>query len=354
MRDGLRRLRANHTLLAAIAFTPLLVLAFVAAFRGGGGEAAAVAIQETDSELRGTVEVDGSSTVFPITEAIAERFGRGHPNVRVTVGVSGTGGGFKRFCRDETEISNASRPITQSEIELCADSGIDFVEVPVAFDGLTIAVNLENDWVDVLSVEELEHIFRPQNPAQRWSDVREGWPDLRIVLFSPGADSGTFDYFTETVNGEAGRLRASGTTFSEDDNVLVIGVDGERGGIGYFGFSYFINNRDRLRGVPIVNRAGTAVGPSLETINDGSYNPLSRPLFIYVKVSALEQPAVLQFVEFYLTDGRSLIDSPEVGYVQLPDALYETVLRRVHQQRSGSPIAMATEGKTLIEIYEAG
>ena len=352
----------------------LIGLAAVAIGCGGDDDAQQTAAQTTETEQRqpaadttqqqssdspavvalaGEIAVDGSSTVFPITEAMAAEFGIANPDVRVTVGVSGTGGGFKRFCAGETDISDASRPIKSSEVELCDASGIDFIEVPVAYDGLTVVVHPDNDWVDQLTVAELNKIFRPDDYAVMWSDVRAGFPDVEISLFAPGADSGTFDYFTETINGDGGVHRSDNTTFSEDDNVLVQGVSGERGGVGYFGFSYYANNSDRLKAVPIINDAGAAVVPSLETINDGSYNPLSRPLFIYVSTASLDRPEVAAFVEYYVTDGVFLVDSPEVGYVQLPEELYAAVLDRVQDRVTGSAIALAQEGQTLASIYGA-
>ena len=304
-------------------------------------------------ELAGEIAVDGSSTVFPITEAMASEFSILHPNVRVTVGVSGTGGGFQRFCVGETDISDASRPIKAAEADICAANGVEFIEVPVAYDGLTVVVQSDNDWVDSLTVAELHHIFRPNDYATRWAEVRDGFPDIEISLFAPGADSGTFDYFTETVNEGAGVHRSDNTTFSEDDNVLVQGVSGERGGIGYFGYSYFSNNQDRLKAVPILNDAGEAVLPNLDTINSGAYNPLSRPLFIYVAAASLDRPAVAAFVEYFITGGVFLVDSPEVGYVQLPQELYAAALRRVQQRIGGSAIAAAAEGESLASIYGA-
>lgn len=342
-RPGWARRPALPTVVLALALTATLA-------------AAACQPVGSDSGLRGRVEIDGSSTVFPITEAMAEEFQLANRGVRVTVGVSGTGGGFERFCAGETDISDASRPIKPSEEAetLCAAAGIEFVELPVAFDGLTVAVNPDNDWVDFLTVEEVRHIFRPEDPAMNWREVRDGFPDEEIVVFAPGADSGTFDYFTETINGESGAHRSDNTTFSEDDNVLVIGVSGERGGIGYFGYSYYVNNANRLKAAPIVNPAtGEPVLPSLETINSGAYAPLSRPLFIYVAADALSRPEVAAFVEFYLTEGRPLIDAPEVGYVQLPDVLYERNLERLRERDYGSPFQGAPEGTPLLDRYGA-
>ncbi|MYE06490.1 MAG: PstS family phosphate ABC transporter substrate-binding protein [Chloroflexi bacterium] len=317
-------------------------------------EQASPASQQRNA-LTGEIQVDGSSTVFPITEAMAEEFGNlPDRNVRVTVGVSGTGGGFKRFCAGETDISNASRPIKDSEVELCSAAGIEFIEVPVAFDGLTVVINPDNDWVDFLTVDEINHIFRPDDFAISWADVRDGFPDIEIALYAPGADSGTFDYFTEAINGDSGVHRSDNTTFSEDDNVLVQGVSSDRGGIGYFGFSYYTNNADALKAVPVVNDADEAVIPSNGTINDGTYNPLSRPLFVYVAAASLQREEVAAFVEYYLSNGVWLVDTPEVGYVQLPQEIYAAIRSRVRNVVTGSAMATAAEGATLAEIYGAG
>ena len=338
-RPPLRPLLHHRATAPALLALPLLLFTLLAAC-------------ESTSGLGGTIAIDGSSTVFPITEAMAEEFSLEHRGVRVTVGVSGTGGGFERFCAGEIDISDASRPIKPSEIEACAANGIDFVEIPVAFDGLSVVVNPENDFVDFLTVAELNAVWRPDHPVDRWSEIRPEWPDEGIDLFGPDVDSGTFDYFTEVINGEGGAVRADFTA-SADDNVLVIGVAGEEFGLGYFGFSFFINNADRLRAVPIDGGAGP-VSPEPATINDGSYFPLSRPLFIYVAAASLDDPAVVQFIDFYLTIGRALVDSPEIGYVRLPDELYEVIRRRVAARLTGSPIAGATPQDDLIDLYSEG
>lgn len=294
----------------------------------GGGQTSSQPIESTNASgqeqstgqesptLSGTIDIDGSSTVYPLTEAIAEEFGKENQAVRVTVGVSGTGGGFKRFVAGETAISNASRPIKDEEAEKAKANGIEYIELEVAYDGLSVLVNPENDWVDHLTVEELNTIFKPESAVTKWSDVRAGWPAEEIKIFSPGADSGTFDYFTETINGKAQASRNDAlVTFSEDDNTLVQGVEGEKNAIGYFGFAYYEENKDRLKLVPIDGGEGP-VAPSTETINDGTYKPLSRPMYIYVNKAFMDKPEVKAFVDYYLKHAGELAD--EVGYVHLP------------------------------------
>ena len=272
--------------------------------------------------LEGDISIDGSSTVFPITEAMAEEFGYATGgNVKITVGVSGTGGGFKKFCAGETVISDASRPIKQSEVDLCAENGIEYIELPVAIDGLSVMVNPDNDFVECMTVEELHTIWRPEaeEVITKWNQVRPEWPDQDIGLYAPGVDSGTFDYFTETVNGASQASRADFLP-SEDDNVLVTGIAGDRGALGYFGYAYYAENAERLKLVAIDGGAGCVL-PNDETINNGSYAPLSRPLFIYVAADALNQTHVRAFVEFYLGPGnRDLIS--ETGYIPFPDNIY--------------------------------
>ena len=273
------------------------------------------------------IKVDGSSTVFPITEAVAEEFGK-QGGAKAMVGISGTGGGFKRFCRGETDISDASRPIKQKEIDSCREGAVAYTEFKIAMDGLAVVVNKDNDWVDYLTVEELKKIWEPgaQGVVTKWSQVRDGFPDQEIQLFGPGTDSGTFDYFTEVINGKQSASRGDYTA-SEDDNVLVEGVASNPGGLGYFGLAYYEENQNKLKIVPIKS-SGEAVVPSKETVLGGTYKPLSRPLFIYVSKEAWKnKPAVKQFVEYYIDHAAEL--SEEVGYVALPQNEYDNDVRKL-------------------------
>lgn len=274
------------------------------------------------SNLSGEVRMDGSSTVYPLSEAVAEEFLIAHPRVRVTVGVSGTGGGFSKFIAGEIDINNASREIVEFEIEQAANNAIDYLEIPVAFDGLSVVVNQTNDWVDHLTVEELSRIWQPGSDVERWSDVRPEWPAQPIRLYGPGTASGTFDYFTEAVNGRSGAARADYTS-SEDDNVVVQGVSGDEYALGFFGYAYYYANRSRLKIVPIDNGDGP-VSPTPETIESGEYAPLSRPIFIYLNPASLERPAVREFVEFYVGNAGSLAE--EVGYITMPRSEYQESL----------------------------
>ena len=296
-------------------FGALLVLGGLAAACGGnaGDDAAA------GEQLSGTVLLDGSSTVFPIAEAMAEEFGIAHEGrVRAPVGSSGTGGGFKKFCAGETDISNASRPISEEEAELCRENGIDPLELPIAWDGLTVVRNPANDWATCMTVEELRRVWQPGSTITRWSEVRDGWPDTEIKLYGADTDSGTFDYFTEAIMGESGSSRDDYTA-SADDNVLVVGVAGDDASLGYFGFAYYLENTERLEAVEIDGGAG-CVAPTRETIEDGSYTPLSRPMFIYAKAESMERPVVAEFLRFWMESSAALV--PEVGYVPLSDAEY--------------------------------
>lgn len=280
---------------------------------------------EGESSLTGAVRIDGSSTVFPITEAVAEEFQKEQQAVRVTVGISGSGGGFKKFCANETDISDASRPIKGSELQTCQAAGIDPLEIVVGYDGLSVVVNPQNDFVSCLTVDELKRIWEPGSSVSTWRDVRPEWPAEEIKLYGPGTDSGTFDYFTEAIVGEEDASRPDFTA-SEDDNVLVQGVTGDRYSLGYFGYAYYVENTDKLKLVSIDGGAG-CVAPTAETVQSGEYTPLSRPLFIYVSQDALARPEVKAFVRYYLTHASELV--PQVGYVALSADRYQTSLGQI-------------------------
>jgi phosphate transport system substrate-binding protein len=294
------------------------------------------------------ITADGSSTVFPVTEAVAEEFQKANPGTRVTVGRSGTGGGFQKFCRNETDISNASRPIRSPEPERCQQAGVEFIELPVAYDGLAVVVNPRNTWVQSMTVAELKKLWEPaaQGKILRWNQVRPDWPDQEIHLFGAGVDSGTFDYFTEVVVGKSTQSRGDYTS-SEDDNVIVQGVSGDQYALGYFGYAYYEENKDKLRIVPVDNGKGP-IAPSPETVANGTYTPLSRPIFIYVKAKALERPEVRGFVDFYLAKGAALIR--EVGYVPLTDAEYGLVRKRLTERKVGTMFGGTGSHATLSEL----
>lgn len=284
-----------------------------------------------------TIKIDGSSTVFPITEAVAEDFQQSKKGkIRVTVGISGTGGGFKKFCRGETDMSNASRPILAREMEECKRAGIQYVELPVAYDALTVVMNPKNDWIKALTVADLKKMWEPaaQGKVTKWKQVNSAWPDSSLKLFGPGADSGTFDYFTEAVNGRAKSSRGDFTA-SEDDNVLVQGIARDVNGLGYFGYAYYYENRDKLKAVPIVNpNTGKAVLPGADTVMDGSYQPLARPIFIYINYKSLDRPEIREFVEFYMKNAEALVS--EVKYVPLPAKAYAYNLEQASKKVVGS------------------
>lgn len=271
---------------------------------------------KTTSELKGEIVIDGSSTVLPITSAVVEEFMKIHPDVKIDVSRSGTGGGFKRFGRGETHISNASRPIKESESALAAENKIEFIELSVAIDGLTVVVNKENDWCDKMTVAQLKKLWEPGSTVTKWNELDPSWPDHEIVLFGADTDSGTFDYFTEAINGESKASRADYTP-SSDDNILVKGVVGEKYSLGYFGYAYFHENKDSLKPVAIspTDNPADAVLPTDETVENGSYAPLSRPLFIYVSKAELKRPEMAAFLRFYLEKGQEYVK--EVGYVSL-------------------------------------
>lgn len=301
--------------------------------------------------VSGWIRIDGSSTVFPISEAVAEEFQAANPKARVTVGLSGTGGGFKKFCAGETDISDASRPIKAIEEQACAAKKISYIELPVAFDGLSVVVNPGNDFVESLTVEELKRIWKPESTVRKWSHVRPEWPDRDLHLYGPGTDSGTFDYFTEAIVGKEHASR-SDFTASEDDNILVQGIAGDRDALGYFGFAYYVENKDRLKLVKIDAGKGP-VAPSVQTINDGTYQPLSRPIFIYVRATSAERPEVVAFVDFYLDHAPELV--PQVGYIPLPDRLYDLVRKRFAARKTGSLFGGGGSkvGVTLQSLLEA-
>ncbi len=292
-----------------LAATAALALAFAAC--GGGGDGG--------DGLSGEIVGDGSSTVFPISEAVAEAFREVQGGVDVVVGLSGTGGGFEKFCAGETDFNDASRPIKDEEKQACAGNSVEWVELEVAYDGLSVIVHPDSDFVDCLTVEELKKIWEPGSKVDSWNDVRPEFPDQAIKLYGPGTDSGTFDYFTAQVVGEEGASRADYTP-SEDDNVLVQGVAGDKGSLGYFGFAYYEENTDKLKLLGVDSGSG-CMKPSRETILDGSYAPLSRPLFVYVRKDSLDRTEVAEFMRYYLTEGRALVD--QVGYVQAPDQAYQ-------------------------------
>jgi len=344
-------------------FATLTALTLSIAACGGAGTDTATESPEADgetaespageaSDLSGTVAVDGSSTVFPISEAMAEEFQSANPGVQVTVGTSGTGGGFEKFCAGETQVSNASRVIEADEIAACEAAGIEFVELPIAQDAVSVVVNQGNNWAECLTVEELNRIWEPgaQGQVSNWNQVRPDFPDAPIALFGPGTDSGTFDYFTDVVTGEEGASRGDYTA-SEDDNVLVQGVAGDTNALGYFGYAYYIENQDQLKAVQIDNGDGNCVAPSPETVLDGTYQPLSRPLFIYVSKQALdERPEVRAFVDFYLNaDNQQFVE--ETGYVPLSNSIYQRVNERIAAGTTGTAFPEgSTAGINLEEV----
>jgi len=309
----------------------------------------------SDAALSGAVKIDGSSTVYPVTEAVAEEFQKETRGaVRVTVGISGTGGGFKKFCRGETDISDASRPILTEEMESARANNIQYIELPVCFDALTVAVNPANDWVDSMTVEELKRIWEPaaQGVITRWNQIRPDWPDEELALFGAGADSGTFDYFTEAIVGKAKSSRGDFTA-SEDDNVLVQGIAGNRYALGFLPYAYFPPNADKLKAVPIDWEQDDVgpMAPNMENVLAGIYNPLSRPLFIYVSRASAERPEVQRFVEFYLANAAQL--SREVNYLPLPTIAYEMAQERFRQRQTGTGFGGVPEvGLQVEEILQ--
>jgi phosphate transport system substrate-binding protein len=302
------------------------------------------------------IKIDGSSTVFPITQAVAEEF-QIERGGQATVGVSGTGGGFKKFCRGEIALSGASRPIKPTEVAMCKEAGIDFVELPIAYDGIAVVVNKKADWVDHLTVDELKKMWSPEAEGKitKWSDVREGWPDKKLQLLGPGVDSGTYDYFTKAIVGTEHSSRGDFAP-NEDDNVLVHGVSNDEGALGYFGYAYYAENKDKLKLVAIddgnaANGEG-AIEPSPESVAGGTYQPLSRPIFIYVSSKAMERPEVDAFVKFYLDEGKALVS--EVGYIALPDSAYALVNKRFADKTMGSMLEGGSKVGATVEQMLSG
>lgn len=295
------------------------------------------------------VKIDGSSTVYPVMEAVSEEFQKSTKGrIKSTIGISGTGGGFKKFCRGETDISNASRPILKKEMEDCAAAGIKFIELPIAFDALTVVVNPKNTFIKQLTVAQLKMMWDPASTGKitTWKQIDPSWPDAPFRLFGPGADSGTFDYFTEAIVGKAKSSRADFTA-SEDDNVLVQGVSRDLNGLAYFGFAYYTENKAKLRSVPIVNSKGNAISPSEAAVIEGTYNPLARPIFIYVSEKALARPEVKEYLDFTMKNAAKL--AKEVKYVPLPAKVYEGNVDHIKKMKLGSVFKGVSEAGITIE-----
>jgi len=310
-----------------------------------------VSVTAVMSQTPREIKIDGSSTVYPIAEAMAEEFGSQNAGVNVTVGISGTGGGFSKFCAGETDISNASRPIKQAEIDKCKAAGIKYVELPVAYDALTVVVNRRNTWLSSITVSELKKLWEPaaQGTITRWNQVRSSFPNQPITLYGPGTDSGTFDYFTEAINGKAGDSRTDFNS-SEDDNVLVQGVSQDQYALGYFGFAYYEENRGRLNAVAVDGeKGGGPVAPSRTAVETNTYVPLSRPLFIYVSERAAQRPEVRQFVSFYLSNPQ-LVD--ETGYVRLPSEGYRLARQHMDENSYGTRFTGSTVGLSIQQLLE--
>ncbi|PKB60582.1 MAG: phosphate ABC transporter substrate-binding protein [SAR202 cluster bacterium Ae2-Chloro-G2] len=308
----------------------VLLLLFLTACGTGNSdsEASEYALNRNDSGMSGEIEIDGSSTVYPISEAVAEEFNKLYPNVRVNVGVSGTGGGFKRFTAGETDISDASRPMKNpGETSKAVENGIRYVELRLGTDGISVVVNLENTFVDCLTTEELRKIWEPGSSIDNWSQVRAGFPDQKMRLYGPDTDSGTFDYFTEEIMGEA-QLSRPDYTASADDNVLIQGIAGDKGALGYFGYAYYRESRDKLKLVAVDNGSGCVL-PSLTTIPSGEYSPLSRPLFLYINLDSLDRPEVKALVDFYMEQGPALTN--EVGYVAASTEVYQNNMEMLNK-----------------------
>ena len=332
--------------LISLSFAIIMALGFTSC---GGNRS------DSDSELSGTVQIDGSSTVYPITEAVAEEFRKEHPRVETTIGISGTGGGFKKFIRGETDINDASRTVSPSELQQLKDANIDFIELPIAYDGLAVIVHPSNDWVDYLTVEELKKIWQPeaQGKITKWNQIRPEWPNEELHLFGPGVESGTYDYFTEAIVGKSHSSRGDFTA-SEDDNVLVQGVSTDKYALGFFGLAYYEENAGKLKLIPIEDNDPSngegPISPSLETVKNGTYQPLSRPIFIYVKISSLSDTAVAKFVEYYIDNVAAL--AADVGYIPLTDDGYVLVKQRFQKRISGTAFKGSEVGVKIEELLK--
>ena len=305
------------------------------------------------SKAQLVIKIDGSSTVYPITEAVAEEYQKVDSSVKVTVGIAGSGGGFKKFCAGETDISDASRPIKTVEADACTAKAIEYIELPIGYDGLAIVVNPENTWLKNITVLELKKLWEPeaQKKVTKWNQVNPAWPNEEIHLFGPGTDSGTFDYFTEKIVGTQGKSRGDYTA-SEDDNVLVQGVSSDKYALGYFGVAYYEQNKDKLKLLGVDEEKGKGgLLPTYENVVKGAYHPLSRPLFVYVAVKSLEKPEVKGFVDYYLASAAKLVK--EVSYIALPDADYPLVAKRFASKKTGSVFSTdAAKGLTVKEVLE--
>ena len=293
------------------------------------------ATDETPSgdALSGAVVIDGSSTVAPLTEVAVELFAAVQPDVRISVGVSGTGGGFEKFCNGETDISEASRPIKDEEAQRCADAGIGFVQLGLANDGLAVVVNPENTWAQCLTVEEVSSMWRPEDPVDSWADVRDGFPDEPIALFGPGSDSGTFDFFTDEVNGDSGAIRSDYNDIGEDDSAAILGVSGATGATAFIPLSFVNEAGGQIKAIEIVNDNGDCVAPSLETVLTGEYSPLGRQLFVYPSDVALEKPQVLAFLEYYINNQAEIAEL--AGFIPLNEDQEAEALERLNSLIDG-------------------
>lgn len=295
------------------------------------------------------IDIDGSSTVYPVSYAVVEEYLKEHPDAEITVSQSGTGGGFEKFARGDTVISDASRPIKPKEAEACKANGIEYIELQVGIDGLTVMVNPQNDWCEALTVDQLKKIWARGSEVKKWSDVDPAWPEEEIKLFGPGTESGTYDYFVEVICGKETGSRSDYESSSKD-NVLVEGIAGEQYALGYFGYAYYIENKDRLKALAISQTDSVEDGvlPNNETVEKGEYSPLSRPLFIYVNTGALKRPEVAEFVEFYLNKGQAFVE--EKGYVTLKPSVLETMKQRLAAAKPGGSVAdtETTEGSAAV------